>query len=107
MRLAILMLQTFAGERRAPGRPAEHEAARPRVAGGPDQIPDPLEPEHRVINEERNGVDAVGGVSGAGGDERRHRSGFGDAFLEDLAVRRFLVIQKRVHIDRLVDLPDM
>ena len=29
MRLAILMLQAFAGERRAPGRPAEHEAARP------------------------------------------------------------------------------
>ena len=34
--------------------------------------------------------DAVGG---AGGDERRHRAGLGDAFFENLAVLRFAVVR--------------
>jgi hypothetical protein len=39
------------------------------------------------------------------GDERRHRPGFVDALFEDLPVRRFLVVQQRVPIHRLVELP--
>ena len=41
-----------------------------------------------------------------GGDERAHRAGFGDAFFENLAVLRFLVIKQRVHVDRFVELAD-
>ena len=47
------------------------------------------------------------GVGRAGGDERRHRAGFGDALFEDLAVLRFLVVEQRVDIDRLVELADV
>ena len=85
------MLQAFAVERGAAGRAAEHEALGPRVGGGPDQVADPLEAEHRVVDEHRDHVHAVRRVGGAGGDERRHRAGFGDAFFEQLAVFRFLV----------------
>jgi hypothetical protein len=46
-------------------------------------------------------------IGGARGDERRHRSCLGNAFLEDLPVLRFLVVQQRVHVDRLVLLPDV
>ena len=54
----------------------------------------------------KNGIvlHAVGGVGGAGGDERRHRPGLGDAFFENLAVGRLLVVEQRVHVDRLVEL---
>ena len=46
-------------------------------------------------------------VGRPGGDERRHRPGFGDAFLENLPVLRFLVIEERIHVDRLVLLADV
>ena len=81
--------------------------ARAGVGGGPDQVADALEPEHRVVDEERNRVHAVRRVRRAGGDERRHRPGFGDAFLENLAVGGFLVIEEHVHVDRLVHLADV
>ena len=101
------MLQPFAGQRRPAGGAAEQEPARARVGRRPDQVADALEAEHRVVDEERNRVDAVGGVRGAGGDERRHRARLGDALFEDLPVLRFLVIEERVHVDRLVELADV
>ena len=104
MAVAVLMLEALARQRGPPGRPAEEEPARARIAGCPDEIPDPLEPEHRIEDEEGDRVHAVRRVRRTGRDERRHRSGFGDAFLENLAVRRFLVIKERVHVDRLVQL---
>src|SRR5712672_3397392 len=67
--VAVLVLQAFAGKRGAAGCPSEEESACAHVRSGPDEIGNPLEAEHRVINEERNGVDAVGGVSGARGNE--------------------------------------
>ena len=103
--VSVLVLQPFAGERGAAGGPPEEEAARARIAGGPDQVAYPLEAEHRVIDEERDRVDAVRRVGGARRDERRHRSGFRDPFLENLAVGGFLVIEERIHVDRLVHLP--
>ena len=93
--------------RRASCGPTVPPSRKPRVresAGRPDQVADALEAEHRVVDEERDRVHAVRRVGGAGGDERRHRSGLVDPFLENLAVRRFLVIEERVHVDRLVDL---
>ena len=66
--VAILMLQTFTGQRRAPGSTADQKAPRPLVAGRPGQIADALEAEHRIVDVERNHVDAMVAVSGAGGD---------------------------------------
>ncbi len=103
--MAVLVLQALAVQRRASGRAAEHEAPRAHVAGGPDQVADALEAEHRVVDEERDRVDAVRRVRGAGRDERRHRAGLGDALLEDLAVLRFLVVEQLVAVDRVVELP--
>src|SRR5690606_2714539 len=72
---------------------------------GPDQVTDALEAEHRVVEEERDGVDAVVGVGGAGCDERRHRTGLCDALFQDLAVDRLLVEQEVGAVNRLVELP--
>ncbi len=57
-------------ERRAAGRRAEQEAAPALVAERPDLVADALEAEHRVEDEERDHVEAVGRVGGAGGGER-------------------------------------
>ena len=62
MAVAVLVLQPFAGQRRAAGRAAKQEPARARVGGRPDQVADALHAEHRVVDEERNRVDAVGRV---------------------------------------------
>ena len=102
--LAVFVLQAFAVERGAAGGAAHHEALHPHVGAGPDQVADALEAEHRIEDEERDHVDAVRGVGRARGDERRHRAGFVDALFEDLAVGRFLVVEQRVAIDRLVEL---
>ena len=91
-------------------RPAVAPSTNPRVArvgARPDQIGDALEAEHRIEDEKWDRVDAVRRVRRPGGDERRHRPGFGDAFLENLPVLRFLVIEKRIHVDRLVFLADV
>src|SRR5258707_11217560 len=103
--VAVLMLESFARESRASSGAAEHESATAHVRSGPDEVADPLQAEHRVINKKRDRVDSVSGVGGAGGDERGHRSRFGNSFLENLAVFRFLVIKQGVLIDRLVELP--
>ena len=50
---AVLMLQAFAAERRPARRRADQEAARALVGGGPDQVADALEAEHRVVDVER------------------------------------------------------
>ena len=96
------MLQTFAGERGASRRSAQQETAHPHVRGGPDEIRNPLEPEHRVINKERNCVDALRRVGRARRNERTHRPRFGDALLEDLPVFFFVVVQQGVDVHRLV-----
>src|SRR6185437_16258826 len=46
------------------------------------------------------------GIRGTGSDERRDRTGFGDALFQNLAVFGFLVIKERVHVDGLVELAD-
>src|SRR5260370_27318732 len=106
MAVAILVLQAFAGKRRAPRRAAEHEASRAHIGRGPDEIRDALESEHRVVDEERNRVDAVRGIRGSRGNKRSHRAGFRDALFEDLAVFRFFVLQKRIYVASLLLLAD-
>src|SRR5262245_40446927 len=105
--VSILMLQTFAGERRASGGPAKQEAVAARIAGGPDQVADALQSEHRIEDEEGDGVDAVCGVSRPGGDERRHRTGLGDPLFQNLTVLRFFVVEQRRRVHRLVQLADV
>src|ERR1700688_1544465 len=100
------MLQPFSRERGAAGSASEEETAGAHVRGGPDEIGDALETEHGVINKKWNGVDAVGGIGGARGNEGGHGAGFDNSLFEDLAVLGFLVIKQRVHIDGLVALAD-
>src|SRR6267142_294380 len=104
--VAILVLQAFAGERGAAGGAAEKEASRAHIGSGPDEVGDALETEHRVVDEKRNGIDAVSSVGGARGDERGHGAGFSDSLFEDLAVFGFLVVHQGVDVDRLIFLAD-
>ena len=96
MAVAVLVLQAFAVERGAAGGAAEQEAPAAHVGGGPDQVADALEAEHRVVDVERDHRHAVVGVGGARGDERRHRAGFGDALFENLAVLGLAVVGSSV-----------
>ena len=57
--VAVLVLEAFAGQRRAAGGAAEQEPARAAVGSRPDQVADPLESEHRIEDEERDRVDTV------------------------------------------------
>ena len=90
--LPVLMLQPLAGQRRAAGGAADHEAFGPTIARGPHQVADALEAEHRVVNEERNHVDSMRRIRRAGGDERRHRARLGDPLFEQLAVFGFAIV---------------
>src|SRR5713101_558924 len=100
--VAILMLQAFTGKCGAAGGAAEEETARAHGRSSPDESGEALEAEHRVVNEEWNGVDAVGGVRGTRGDERGHGAGFGNSLFEDLAVFGILVVHQSVDVDGLV-----
>src|SRR4029077_4277345 len=102
--VSILFLQTFSRECGAASGSSKEETASAHVRGGPDEIGDALETKHGVIDKKWNGIDAVSGIGGAGGDERGHRTGFGNSLFEDLAVLGFLVIEEGVHIDGLVAL---
>ena len=90
-RVAVLVLQPLAVERRAAGRGAQQEAAAAGVAERPELVAGALEAEHRIEDVERDHRLGVRGVGGAGGLERRRRSGLGDALLEHLAVLRLAV----------------
>ena len=105
--VAVLVLQALAVEGRAAGRSADHETFGPHVGGGPNQITDTLKAEHRIVDEERNHVDAVLAIGCAGGDERRHRPGLGDALLQNLPVLCLFVVQQQIGVDRLVQLAGM
>ncbi|MNQ89346.1 hypothetical protein D3C85_1046520 [compost metagenome] len=63
---AVLVLQPFAAQRRASGGGADQEATGTLVGGGPDQVADALEAEHRVIDIERQHRQAIDRIAGAG-----------------------------------------
>ena len=104
--VAVLMLQPLAVEGGAAGGAAQKEALATQVGRRPDQVADPLEAEHRVVDEERDGVHPVRGVCVAGGDEGRERAGLGDAFLQHLAVLGLLVVEQVLPVHGFVELPD-
>ena len=62
--VAIFVLQAFAIEGGAASGAAEQEAAGAHVAGGPGEIADALEPEHRIVDVERDHRHIVVGVGG-------------------------------------------
>ncbi len=66
--MAILVLETLAGERRAARGGPEEKAASLNVSRRPDEIADALETEHRIENVERHHVDAVIAVGGSRGN---------------------------------------
>src|SRR5437868_6546486 len=98
------MLQTFARESRAPPCAAHQEALATRVRERPDQIADALEAEHRIVSEERDHRNAVRRVGCSSRRERSHGARLGDSFFENLAVLGFLVIEKILAVDRLIEL---
>ena len=53
-RVAVVVLEALAGERRPAGRGAHQEAAAARVAERPHLVAGPLEAEHRVEDVERD-----------------------------------------------------
>src|SRR5581483_2697099 len=107
MAVAVLMLQALPGQSGAAGGATQEEAARAHVGACPDQVSNALETKHRVKDEKWNGIDGVGSVSGASSDEGRGRARFGDAFLQDLPVLGFLVVEQCVPVHRLIELPDV
>ena len=106
MRVAVVVLEALAHQRRPARRGAEEEAAAARVAEGPDLVTGPLEAEHRVEDVERDHRHAVRRVGRAGGLERGHRARLGDPLLEHLAVGRLAVREHEVRVDRFVPLPE-
>ena len=104
--MTVAVLQSLARERRAPRGRAEQETAPTLVAERPDEVADALEAEHRIEDEERDHRLAPRRVRGAGGGERRHRAGLGDALLEDAPVARLLVREQQLGVDRLVRLAE-
>ena len=92
MALPVLMLQTFAVERSAPGGRADQKAPRHLVAGRPDQIRHPLKTEDRVEDEKGQRLQPVCGVGGASGDKRRQRPRFADPLFQELAIARLPVV---------------
>src|SRR3546814_5541731 len=104
--MAVFVLQAFAVERGTASGRAEQEPACTLIASRPAQIADALEAEHRIEDEEWQQRLAVVGVAGCGGHPRRHRTGFGDAFFENLALDVFLVERELVGIFRFVLLTD-
>jgi hypothetical protein len=98
------VLEAFAVEGGAAGGGAEEEALGRMSPASQMEVADALEAEHRVVDVERDHRHADVGVGGAGGDEGRHGAGFGDAFLEDLAVLGLVVVAEGLAVDRLVEL---
>ena len=102
--MPVLVLQSLAVQRGPPGGAAEHEAARPAVAGGPGQVADPLEAEHRVVDVERDHRHAVDGVAGRRGYPVGHGAGLVDALLQHLPALALLVVAELVGVLRGVEL---
>ena len=105
--VTVLMLQTFAVQRGAAGGATKQEAARAQVARRPGQVADALEAEHRIEDVERDHHLRVVGIRRCRRNPRRHRTGFIDAFLQDLAALVFLVEHQLIGILRRIELADM
>ena len=102
--VTVLVLKAFAHQRGPARRGPHQEAAGAGIGGQPREVTDALEAEHRIEGVEGHHRHAGVCVAGAGGDPRRHRTGLGDALLEQLAIERLGVGQQQVVVDRFVQL---
>ena len=93
--VTVAVLQAFALQGGTPGGGAQQESTGAHVARGPEQVAETVEPEHRVVDEERHHRLAPGRIRGARGGEARHRAGLGDALFQDLAVGGLLVAEQQ------------
>src|SRR5690606_31545100 len=75
MAVTVLVLQAFTVQRGTPGGTADQKAAGTAVAGGPGQVADALEAEHRVEDVERQHRLVVGAVGGGRGNPAGHGAG--------------------------------
>src|SRR5580698_780314 len=105
MAMTILMLQAFARQRGSSRCSTNQESASTHVRSSPDQIADTLQPEHRVVNKKWDRIDPVIGISSSSGDKRADGPSFSDPFFKNLSIFCFFVIEERIHIDRLIELP--
>src|ERR1019366_9193805 len=98
------MLQSFAGERRAPGRAAHQKASCLTVARRPHEIADSLETEHRIINIERHHPHAMVRVRRRGSEPGAQATRLIDAFLENLPLFVLAIENELVGVLRRVEL---
>ena len=101
------MLEPLTLQRRASCGGAEKESAGTHVSGRPQQVCEPMESEHRVVDEEGEHGLTPGRVGGAGSGEAGHRARFGDAFFQELAVGGLLVAEEKIGVDGFVALPPL
>ncbi|MNH85940.1 hypothetical protein D3C73_383920 [compost metagenome] len=104
--VAVLMLQPFPTQCRAPCRSPEQKASGPLIRRRPDQVADALEAEHRVIDVERQHRQAMHRVTGRRGHPGTDRPGLADALFQNLAVERFPIAENRTDVFRLIALAD-
>src|SRR5215218_1555566 len=105
--VAVLVLEALAVQRGATGRGAEQEAARAHVAGGPGEVADPLEAEHRVVDVERDHRRVAAAVRRGPRDPGADRARLVQPFLEDLALLVLLVEHELVGVLGPVELADL
>ncbi len=102
--VAVLMLRPFARKRRSTSRSPHQETATHRIRGRPDQVPHPLEAEHRIEDVEGDGGNPEVRIGRPGGQEGGDGSGLADPFFEDDPFFALHVGRRRVGIDRPVAL---
>lgn len=100
------MLQAFAHQGGSAGGGAEQETLGACVGRRPGEIAHPLQPEHGVEDIERDRRDIVVAVGGASGDPGRYRTGFVDAFLQNLAVFGLFIVAELPGVLRGIQLAE-
>ena len=98
MAVTVLVLQSFAVQRGPACGAAQHKATGSAVACRPGQIADPLEAKHRVVDEEGDHRHAVVGVRRRRRNPVGHRTGFVDAFLQNLTVDGLFIVHHLIGI---------
>src|SRR5215216_2233473 len=105
--VAVLVLEALAVQGGAAGGAADQEPPGPAVPGGPGQVADALEAEHRVVDVERDHRAVAVAVGGRGRDPGRHRPRLVDALLEQLPGPVLLVEHQLVGVLGLVELAQL
>ena len=100
MAVTIFVLQTFTVQRRTTGSTTNQEATSLLVACLPAQVTDTLEPEHGVVDVERNHRQIVGAVRGRSSQPGCASTQFVDTFLQDLTFLVFFIVSNLLTVLR-------